>query len=59
MSNALTERFFDLDLGLAGAGHFVILIASAQVPSRLGWKEDLKQLTPFNRKLLWAQASRS
>jgi RsiW-degrading membrane proteinase PrsW (M82 family) len=55
MSNALAERFFDLDLWLAGAGHFVILIASAQVPSRLGWKEDLKQLTPFNRKLLWVQ----
>jgi hypothetical protein len=55
MSNALVQRFFDLDLWLAGAGHFVILIASAQVPSRLGWKEDLKQLTPFNRKLLWVQ----
>jgi alginate O-acetyltransferase complex protein AlgI len=55
MSNALAERFFDLDLWLAGAGHFVILIASAQVPSRLGWKEDLKQLTSFNRKLLWVQ----
>jgi hypothetical protein len=55
MSNALTERFFDLDLWLAGAGHFLILIASAQVPSRLGWKEDLKQLTSFNRKLLWVQ----
>jgi hypothetical protein len=55
MSNALAERFFALDLWLAGAGHFVILIASAQVPSRLGWKEDLKQLTSFNRKLLWVQ----
>lgn len=55
MSNALIERLFDLDLWLAGAGHFVILIASFQVPSRLGWKEDLKQLTAFNRKLLWVQ----
>jgi alginate O-acetyltransferase complex protein AlgI len=46
-----------MDLSLAGAGHFVILIASAQVPMRLGWKEDLRQLRPFNRKLLWVQGS--
>jgi hypothetical protein len=43
----------DLALWLAGAGHFVILVASAQVPSRLGWREDLAKLTPFNRKLMW------
>jgi hypothetical protein len=49
------ERFFDLDLWLAGAGHFVILLASFQVPYRLRWKEDLAQLMPFNRKLLWVQ----
>jgi hypothetical protein len=55
MNSGLAERLFDLDLWLAGAGHFVILIASAQVPSRLRWKEDLQQLTPFNRKLLWVQ----
>jgi len=55
MNNALIERLFDVDLWLAGAGHFVILIASAQVPSRLGWKDDLRQLHPFNRKLLWVQ----
>ena len=47
------ERFFDIDLWLAGLGHFVILIASFQVPTRLGWREDLQKLTPFNRKLLW------
>lgn len=40
-------------LWLAGVGHFVVLIASAQVPSRLRWKEDLAKLTPFNRKLMW------
>ena len=55
MNSELAERLFDLDLWLAGAGHFVILIASAQVPSRLRWKEDLQQLAPFNRKLLWVQ----
>ena len=42
-----------LALWLAGAGHFVILVASAQVPFRLGWREDLAKLTPFNRKLMW------
>ncbi len=51
------QRFFDLDLWLAGIGHFVILVASFQVPARLKWKEDLAQLMPFNRKLLWVQSS--
>ena len=49
------EKLFDLDLWLAGVGHFAILIASFQVPYRLKWKQDLAQLTPFNRKLLWVQ----
>jgi hypothetical protein len=55
MTHASAEKLFDLILWLAGAGHFVILIASSQVPSRLRWKEDLAQLLPFNRKLLWVQ----
>jgi hypothetical protein len=55
MTNTLAERGFDLVLWLAGAGHFVILAASFQVPSRLRWKQDLAQLMPFNRKLLWVQ----
>lgn len=55
MTNSLAERCFDLILWLAGAGHFVILFASFQVPSRLHWKHDLAQLMPFNRKLLWVQ----
>jgi hypothetical protein len=49
------ERFFDLALWSAGARHFLILIASFQVPFRLGWKDDLRSLKPFNRKLLWVQ----
>jgi len=43
-------------LWLAGAGHFCLLFASAQVPTRLGWKKDLAQLTDFNRKLMWIYA---
>lgn len=40
-------------LWLAGIGHFCLLGASFQVPARLGWKEDLAKLQPFNRKLMW------
>lgn len=57
MTNYSVERIFDLALWLAGAAHFVILFASFQVPSRLRWKEDLAQLMPLNRKLLWVQSS--
>ena len=47
------EQWMSLALWLAGAGHFCVLIASFQVPYRLGWKEDLAKLTSFNRKLMW------
>ena len=56
MTNALWQRLFDIDLWFAGAGHFVILCASFQVPYRLRWKQDLQQLMPFNRKMLWVQS---
>jgi hypothetical protein len=52
-----TEQFFDFVLWLAAAGHFLILIASFQVPHRLGWNKDLQSLMPFNRKLLWVQSA--
>ncbi|HTU32575.1 MAG TPA: hypothetical protein VMF66_02095 [Candidatus Acidoferrum sp.] len=47
------DQWISLALWLAAAGHFVVLIASFQVPYRLGWKRDLTKLTPFNRKLMW------
>jgi alginate O-acetyltransferase complex protein AlgI len=56
MTHFSATRIFDLALWLAGVGHFVILFASFQVPFRLRWKQDLKQLLPFNRKLLWVQS---
>jgi len=56
MTHSIAERFFDLDLWAAGIGHFVILFASFQVPLRLNWKNDLRQLMPFNRKLRWVQS---
>ena len=46
-------ELFSLALWAAGIGHFCVLGASFQVAARLGWKEDLKTLTPFNRKLMW------
>ena len=51
------QVLFNDALWLAGIGHFVILIASFQVPGKLGWKEDLIKLRPFNRKMLWVQSS--
>ncbi len=57
MTNAPWTRLFEVGLWLAGAGHFVILLASFQVPSRLRWKDDLVKLMPFNRKMLWVQSS--
>jgi hypothetical protein len=51
MQNA--EEVFSAALWLAGIGHFCVLIASFQVPSKLGWKDDLQKLTSFNRKLMW------
>jgi len=56
MTISFAERCFDLILWLAGAAHFAILAASFQVPSRLRWKQDLAQLMPFNRKMLWVQS---
>jgi len=47
------QEWLSLALWLAGTGHFVVLIASFQVPYRLQWKDDLAKLTSFNRKLMW------
>jgi hypothetical protein len=47
------EEVFSTAMWLAGIGHFCVLIASFQVPARLGWKGDLQKLTSFNRKLMW------
>lgn len=56
MTQPSLHQFFGLALWLAGAGHFVILFASFQVPHRLNWKTDLPKLTPFNRKFVWVQS---
>ena len=38
MTQSSLHQFFGLALWLAGAGHFVILFASFQVPHRLNWR---------------------
>ena len=53
----VSENVFGLALWIAGIGHICVLIASFQVPSRLHWSEDLKKLTPFNRKLMWVHSA--
>lgn len=57
MSNGSLQELFGHLLRFAGYGHFLVLIASFQVPARLRWKEDLEQLMPLNRKLLWVQST--
>lgn len=47
------QSFFTSFLFLAGCGHFLVLVASFQVPHRLNWFEELPRLRPLNRKLLW------
>ena len=47
------ETFLQTMLWFAGYGHFLVLVASFQVPHRLNWAEELQRLRPLNRKLLW------
>jgi hypothetical protein len=49
-------RLFSLALLGTGLAHFGLLGVSFQVPSRLGWREDLVGLRPLNRKMLWTYA---
>ncbi|MEZ0327637.1 MAG: membrane bound O-acyl transferase family-domain-containing protein [Fimbriimonas sp.] len=51
------ERWIDLLLWALGIGHFLVLIASFQVPFRLHWREELPKLSSFNRKLVWTLGS--
>ena len=49
----MMERFFSLAIWLVGIGHFCVLVASFQVPTHLGWRDELLKLRPLNRKLMW------
>lgn len=47
------DWYFSLALWLGALGHFVILLASSQVPKQLNWADDLAKLSRFNRKVFW------
>jgi hypothetical protein len=58
LHGALTSHslswYFDKGLWLMGAAHFLVLVASFQVPGKLNWREELPRLSAFNRKLMYA-----
>jgi len=43
----------ELALLFAGIAHFGILIASANAPKALNWKEALRPLSPLLRQMFW------
>ena len=47
------EAIWDKLIWCAGTGHFLILVASFQVPGCLNWRKELAKLSPLNRKLMW------
>lgn len=47
------REFLEFALTAVAYGHFLVLAASFQVPHRLNWREELLNLRPLNRKLLW------
>ena len=51
------KELLNVLLWLAGIGHFVVLIASFQVPWRLHWVQELPRLSSFNRKLMWVHGA--
>ena len=46
-------QFLEFALTAVAYGHFLVLVASFQVPHRLNWREELQLVRPLNRKLLW------
>jgi hypothetical protein len=47
------EWYLSKAIYAAAIGHLLVLIASFQVPTRLGWKQDIPKLTRFNQKVFW------
>ena len=42
---------------LAAIGHCVVLAGGLQAPARLGWRDDFRKLTRFNRKIFWVYSA--
>ena len=51
------EWYLSRALYAAVLGHIMIVLASARVPGRLGWKQDLAKLGRFNRRIFWVYGS--
>jgi hypothetical protein len=49
----VTEALLDRCLFLAGIGQLSVLIASALVPFRLNWKEELASLSRLHWQMYW------
>ena len=47
------EWYLSHALYAAAICHLLVLIASFQVPARLGWRDDIPKLTRFNQKVFW------
>ena len=44
-------------LTIAGAGQLVLCVASLAIPSVLGWRTELRALTPMTRQVFWTYAA--
>jgi alginate O-acetyltransferase complex protein AlgI len=47
------DWYFSHAIYAAAFGHLLVLVASVQVPGRLGWKQDIRKLMRFNQKVFW------
>lgn len=50
------EKLLSLALWLAGLGHFVVLVASVQVPKYFDWKTQIPKLDSKNQKMFYTYA---
>lgn len=50
---AMNDSLVALALWLAVVAHASVLLAGVQVPRRLRWREELRALSRFNRRLMW------
>jgi hypothetical protein len=51
------DHWLSLGIRLSAATSLALLLVGLQVPSRLGWREDLAKLTAPNRRLMWGYAT--
>ena len=49
----MSEHLLSRLIFAGGLMHFSILVASALVPFRLNWKDDLKPLSKLHRQMYW------